>query len=144
MNQRKFFINQQSVKHCLKQKSQKFDHHSVFQTMDTLFFMDGRDDKFWKEVKYNLSSKQTKKWLNFTILFFNVNISIIFLVQHDHSFFKFFFCSCCGHFFDHSRNLLKPLDKDQYHIAQYSFLKEKIYCTQIFKIISKIIIIILV
>ena len=89
MNQRKFFINQQRVKHCLWQKSQKFDH-SFFRLQYPIFY-GSMGWQILKEVMFKLSSKQNK-WLNFTIFFFNVNN--YFLVQHDRSFFTFFWITC--------------------------------------------------
>ena len=71
MNQRKFFINQQRVKHCLWQKSQKFDHYFFFRLCRYLhhpiFFMDGMTN-FERGLVINSSSKQ-KKCFNFTNFF---------------------------------------------------------------------------
>ena len=144
MNQRKFFINQQRVKHCLWQKSQKFDHYffSDYVPTSPYFFMDGMTN-FERGLVTNFIFK-TKKCFNFTnffsmyckgpsindvthnlkflippspstpillnrlleyrhlsadppvppnigdVIYGQQPFSILFLVQHDHSFFKFF------------------------------------------------------
>ena len=96
MNQRKFFINQQRVKHCLWQKSQKFDHYFFFRLCRYLhhpiFFMDGMTN-FERGLVINSSSKQ-KKCFNFTNFFLCTVRGLRYIFSSNQIVLKILFSFC--------------------------------------------------